>query len=105
MTVFVMSTEVAKSQTILYMWKEGAESPLITNILSDFVLGYIDSNRALDKREYLMIIFLFLIQIICCDPSSEPSRQDGSDEESQHHDIRFYAELTKISLIITKYSL
>ena len=32
-----------------------------------------------------MIIFsLFLIETICCDPSSEPSRQDGSDEGSQH---------------------
>ena len=34
------------------------------------------SFRALDKREYLMIIegyfFLFLIETICCDPSSEP---------------------------------
>ena len=27
-----------------------------------------------------MIIFLFLIKTICCDPSSEPSHQDGSDE-------------------------
>ena len=39
--------------------------------------------RTVDKREYLMIIFLFLIKIICCDPSSEPSDQDGSDEGSQ----------------------
>ena len=31
-----------------------------------------------------MIIFLFLIETICCDPSSEPSRRDGSDEGSQH---------------------
>ena len=30
-------------------------------------------RRALDKREYLMIIFLILIETICCDPSSEPS--------------------------------
>ena len=28
--------------------------------------------------------FLFLIKTICCDPSSEPPRQDGSDEGSQH---------------------
>ena len=27
--------------------------------------------------------FLFLIENICCDPSSEPSRRDGSDEGSQ----------------------
>ena len=40
--------------------------------------------RALDKRGYLKIIkgkfFFFLIETICCDPSSEPSRPDGSDE-------------------------
>ena len=40
--------------------------------------------RALDNKEYLMIVFLFLIETICCDPSSEPSRRDGSDEGSQH---------------------
>ena len=34
-------------------------------------------------NEYLMII-LFLNETICCDPSSEPSCQDGSDEGSQH---------------------
>ena len=28
--------------------------------------------------------FLFLIETIVCDPSSEPSRRDGSDEGSQH---------------------
>ena len=27
--------------------------------------------------------FLFLIETICCDPSSEPSLRDGSDEGSQ----------------------
>ena len=46
--------------------------------------------------------FLFVIEIICNDPSSEPSR-DGSDEGSQH--MFNNIELTKISLIITKYSL
>ena len=30
-----------------------------------------------------MIFFLFLIETICCDPSSEPSRRDSSDEGSQ----------------------
>ena len=30
-----------------------------------------------------MIIFLLLIEIIYCDPSSEQSHQDGSDEGSQ----------------------
>ena len=29
-------------------------------------------------------ICLFWIKNICCDPSSEPSRRDGSDEGSQH---------------------
>ena len=28
--------------------------------------------------------FLFLIETICCDPSSEPSHQDGSNEGSQY---------------------
>ena len=28
--------------------------------------------------------FLFLIKTICCDPSSELSCRDGSDEGSQH---------------------
>ena len=36
---------------------------------------------------------LFLIETICCDPSSEPSGQDSSDEGTQH---TFYAELTNI---------
>ena len=27
---------------------------------------------------------LFLIETICCDPSSEPSHRDGSDEGSHH---------------------
>ena len=31
-----------------------------------------------------MIIFIFLIENISCDPLSELSRQDGSDEGSQH---------------------
>ena len=55
-----------------------------------------------------MIIFLFLFETICCDPSSELSRRDGSDEGLPHlnhlietvqmraHNICFYAELTKI---------
>ena len=29
-------------------------------------------------------LFLFLIEIICCDPSFEPSHRDGSDEGSHH---------------------
>ena len=43
-----------------------------------------NSTRALNKLEYLIIFFLFLVKIICCDPSSEPFSQDGSDEGSQH---------------------
>ena len=49
-----------------------------------------------------MIIFLFLIETISCDPSSEPSNQDGSDEGSQY---MFLCRINKFSLIITKYSL
>ena len=45
--------------------------------------------RALDKREYLVIIrdkyLLILHKNICCDSSSEPSRRDSSDEGSQHY--------------------
>ena len=37
-------------------------------------------GRALVK----MVIFLFLIETICCDPSSEPSQRDGSYEGSEH---------------------
>ena len=49
-----------------------------------------------------MIFFLFLTETIYCDPSSESSHRDGLNEGSQH---MFYAELTKLSLIISKYSL
>ena len=48
-----------------------------------------------------MIFFLFLIETICCDPSSERSRRDGSDEVS--HRI-FLCRINKKTLIITKYS-
>ena len=52
------------------------------------IMSHHKINRALDKREYLMIIFLILIKIICCDPSSELSLRDlttcSSDEGSQH---------------------
>ena len=44
--------------------------------------------RALDENGYLVIIegiFLFsVIESICCDPSSELSCRDGSDEGSPH---------------------
>ena len=40
-----------------------------------------------------MIIFFISHQTICCDPSSELSCRDSSDEGSQH---MFYAKVTKI---------
>ena len=43
--------------------------------------------RAPDKRgikDSSKIIFLFLNQNICCDPSIEPSRRDGSNNVSQN---------------------
>ena len=44
--------------------------------------------RALDKKEYFVIIrdnfCQFCTKNLCCDPSSDPSRQDSSDEGSQH---------------------
>ena len=39
-----------------------------------------------------MIIFLILIERICCDPSSEQSWQDGSDGGSQHM-IGFFVKI------------
>ena len=51
-----------------------------------------------------MRIFLFFrIKTIYCDPSSEPSHRDGSDEGSQH--MFFMQNQQKLSLIIIKYSL
>ena len=51
-------------------------------------------HRALDKREYSLIIeaefFLFLIENICCDPSS---CLDSSDEGPQH---MFLCRINKI---------
>ena len=47
-------------------------------------------------------IFLFLHETICCDPSSEPSRRDGSGEGNN---ICFIHNSPKLSVIITKYSL
>ena len=38
--------------------------------------------------------FLFHIETICCDPLSEPSRRDDSDEKSLH--MLFYEELTRV---------
>ena len=50
-----------------------------------------DFNQG-SKSEYLMIIILISHRTIYCDPSSKPSRRDGSGERS---DICFYGELTK----------
>ena len=45
-------------------------------MVSDFqIRGDVDDNSK--------IIFLFLQENIHCDPSLEPSRRDGSNEESQ----------------------
>ena len=49
-----------------------------------------------------MIIFSFLIKTICCDPSSEPSYQDGSYVGSQPI---FLCRINKNYPNITKYSL
>ena len=69
-----------------------------------WLISQADNSRALHKREYLvnkytMILcrinkkyplfnkgyfLLILHKIMCCDPSSEPSRPDGSNEGSQH---------------------
>ena len=49
-----------------------------------------------------MIIFLTSDRNQCCDPSSERSHQDSSDEGSQHV---FVLNKQKLSIIITKYSL
>ena len=54
-------------------------------------------SRALDKKEYLMIIFLFLIETY--NVIAHLNRLDESHHEMvqrRGHNIRFYAELTKI---------
>ena len=55
--------------------------------------------RALDQREYLVIIRDNLYKNICCEPSSEPPQRDGSYEWSQH------MILIRNKKIIIKYSL
>ena len=49
--------------------------------------------RALDKGAYLMIIFLFLIETICCDPNLNRLVETV---QMRGHNICFYAELIKI---------
>ena len=49
-------------------------------------LSYSTPN-SLRLEQYLLIIegfFLYLIENLCCDPSPELSRRDGSDDGSQH---------------------
>ena len=43
----------------------------------------------------MIIILLFLIKTICCDPSSAPSLWDGT-VKMRGDNIWFHAELTKI---------
>ena len=40
----------------------------------------------------MALLFLFLIETICCDSSSERSHRDGLDEGSQH---MFLCEMNK----------
>ena len=58
--------------------------------------------KLLIKGSIWWYFFLFFIENVYCDPSSEPSRRDGSDEGSQH---MFLAELTKNFPNYNKYSL
>ena len=57
-------------------------------VLTLIFFCFLLSPRALDKREYLVIIrdifLLILHKNIHCDPSSEPSQRASSDEGSQH---------------------
>ena len=55
----------------------------LCDILSGSAL-FVYEPTALDKKEYLLVIFLFLIETICCELSSEPSHQNDSDEGSKH---------------------
>ena len=48
-----------------------------------YIIDVIDRLPSLEKRKYLMITFLFLIEAIWCDPSTEPS---GSDARSSSRD-------------------
>ena len=53
---------------------------------------FICAGLVLQKRRGKMdnwgIIFNITVQNICCDPSLEPSHQDGSNEGSQHVSLR-----------------
>ena len=65
--------------------KSGMVYQLCHNIPLNLKLHNNEAQSSRKKEvEYLMIFFLFLMETICCDPSSEPSRRDGSDEGLQH---------------------
>ena len=70
-----MNENLHLSMNILYITTE-INFPLFAHFLATLLV------RAPDKREYLVIIFLFLIKTICCDHSSEASYRDGSDDGS-----------------------
>ena len=78
---------------IFLIWFKHILFPKISmyNIYCDNIktLGY---ERKQNAYIVLLLFFLFLIETICCDPSSEPFHQDSSDEG---HNICFYAGLTK----------
>ena len=61
-------------------------------------LACLTMSIALGKRNYLVIIrdnfLLILHKSICCDPSSEPSHRDGSDEGSHHMVLMINKKLT-----------
>ena len=67
--------------------------------------------RAVDKREYLVIIRDNFCQFctknlpVCCDPSSESSHRDGSDEASQHNMVsmrNLYKKLIPQILLLSR---
>ena len=53
-------------------------------------------HRAPDMKEYLVIIRDNFCQFCtkCCDPSSEPSKLDGSNEGSQHMVSKIISQLS-----------
>ena len=76
---------------------------ICVNMFTDYYDCSFYSFRALDKRQYLMIFFL----IFSTKPYVVTPHLNCLNETVQMrgHNIWFYAELTKISLIISKYSL
>ena len=64
----------------------------MTPLISELRGGIEDNSR---------IIFNFLNEDICCDPSLEPPQRDGSNDGSQN----IYVFTVKIQIIIPKLSL